>query len=252
MFKKILSSIGIGSAKIDLVLDQSVVTMGETLNGKLLVTGGTTEQQIGNISVDLRVNSRYESNDQTRSYDKSVSSVKISDAFTIQPGETRELPFTCRVPEYIPMSSVTTRYYFLTNLDIQAGLDSTDRDYIQVLPNGLMKNFIDGFKALGCVPKLEGFNGSYQIIDFRTTTWLAGKLDELVFSFQPAQSNREIAGYFEIDKKTSGIGGWLADEMDLDEKKGAFRFTSDQLQTVEQAQTTIRVFVEKYYSGLMG
>jgi len=243
MFKKILSSIGIGSAKIDLVLDREVVTMGDILGGKLLVTGGATEQKIGNITVDLRVDSSYVSNDQTRSYEKSVTSVKISDEFTIGAGEKREFPFTCQVPEFIAMSSVTTRYYFLTNLDIQAGLDSKDRDFVQVLPSGLMKNFVEGFKALGCVPKLEGFNGTYQIIDFRPTTWLAGKLDELVFSFQPGLSNREIVGYFEIDKKTSGIGGWLADEMDLDEKKGAFRFTSDQLQTVEQAQTTIRVCV---------
>ena len=252
MLKKILSSIGIGSAKIDLVLDGSTVTMGDTITGTLYVTGGQTEQSIGSISVDLRVKSVYAHDDTTRTLDQSVKTVHVTDAFLLQPNQRREFPFTCAVPAYLPASSVNTKFYFLTNLDIQAGVDSNDRDAVEVLPSGLVQNFLEGFRQLGCVPKLEGFTGEYQIFDFRTTSWLAGQLDELVFMYVPARTQYEISGYFEIDKKTSGIGGWLADEMDLDEKKGRFRFTQQELATPETARETIRAFVEKHFKGLIG
>lgn len=251
MFKKFLSSIGIGAAKVDLVLNQDSATMGDSIQGKVVVTAGQVEQQIGKIDVQLRIHSSYTYDDQQRKVDQLIREVKITDGFTLKPGETKEYPFSCVIPEFIPVSSITTRYYFLTNLDIQAALDHQDRDAVHIYPSGLMKNFLQAFQNLGFQPKGEGYTGDYQMIDFRPTRWLAGKLDELVFQYQPARTQNSISGFFEIDKKNHGLGGWLADEMDLDEKKGRFHFNRDELATVDRAEQTIRAFIERYYNQLV-
>lgn len=250
MFKKFLSRIGIGSAKIDLVLDRDVVVMGETVNGKIFVKGGEVEQQIGEISVDLKVKSSYKKGDHTLGVNERVASYKAVDGFVIGSGEEKEFEISFEIPELIPVSSINTKYHLLTNLDISEALDSKDYDYITVLPSGLLKNFLEGFKELGFMPKYESYTGQYQIIDFHPTTWLAGKLDELVFSFQPSRTQQEISGHFEVDKRGGGIGGWLADELDLDERKGHYRFSAADLATVDKAKDTIRAFIEKHYKSL--
>ncbi len=251
MFKKILSSIGIGAAKVDLILDRNSAVMGESIQGKVVVTAGQVEQQIGKIDVQLRIHSSYTYDDQQRKVDQLIREVKITDGFTLKPGETKEYPVSFVIPEFIPVSSINSRYYFLTNLDIQAALDHKDRDFVHIYPSGLLKNFMQAFQNLGFEPKGEGYTGDYQIIDFRPTRWLAGKLDELVFQYQPAYTQNAVSGYFEIDKKNHGLGGWLADEMDLDEKKGRFQFSREDLATVDKAEQTIRTFIERYYNQLI-
>lgn len=251
MFKKILSSIGIGVAKVDLILNQNSVEMGDKVDGRIIVRAGQVEQQIGRIDVQLRVNSTYVQNDQQRRVDESIANVKITDGFSLQPGDVKEYPFSFQVPNFIPISSLNTRYYFLTNLDIEAAVDHQDRDYIHIYPSGLMKNFFGAFENLGFTPKLEGYTGHYQMIDFRPTRWLAGQLDELVFQYSPAQTQNSISGFFEIDKKSRGMGGWIADELDLDEKKGRFHFSSSELSSISTAEQTIRNFIQRHFSNLV-
>jgi sporulation-control protein len=250
MFKKLLSQIGIGSSKIDFVIENTVLVMGEEVRGKLVIQGGEVPQQIGGISIDLKVESMYSANDQNRSVSRVVKSEHVSEALTIQPGEKREFSVSFMVPTNIPITCINTKYHFLTNLDIKEGLDSKDRDYVQVLPSGIVRNFLEGMKGLGFVPYRESYTGNDQIIDFRPTTWLAGKLDELVFAFNPTYSQSEMSGYFEVDKRNTGLGGWLADELDLDERKGRYRFTQNELGSVEQAQATLRHFIESHFNSL--
>lgn len=252
MFKKFLSQIGIGNASINLHLDRDVVAMGERIDGKLVVEGGSVEQEINGITVYLQLKSSYVRDDATQHVKLNVSSVNASGPFRIGAGERKELPFSMDIPNYIPFSSVNTKYFFSTNLDIDSGVDSSDVDYVTVLPSGLMKNFIEGFHLLGCHVRAEGFTGRTQLLDFRTTSWLAGKLDELVFHFDPAQSHSVISGHFEIDKRTSGLFGSIMDELDLDEKKGYYAFHPEDLRTPEVAAQTIRRFVEGHYRHLEG
>lgn len=252
MFKKFLSKIGIGGASVDLVLHKNSARMGDTITGELLVHGGDVDQQINGITVELRVKSRYVQNDTTLSVDNCVATVRAAAPFTLGVKETKKFPFECQIPEFIAMSSITTQYYFKTNLDIEAALDSKDRDFLTILPSGLMRNFVEGLGLLGCKIRGEAFTGNVQILDLRTTRWMAGKLDELVFQFEPAVSKQVITGHFEIDKKTYGAYGKMMDKLDLDEVKGYYSFNADHLATPEKAANTIRSFVENHYSRLLG
>ncbi|WCN37948.1 sporulation protein [Aneurinibacillus uraniidurans] len=252
MFKKFLSKIGIGGASVNLVLYHDTVRMGDTITGELIVQGGDVEQRMNGITVELHVKSRYVYNDTTTSVDKCVATVQAATPFTLGVKETKTFPFECQIPKFIAMSSITTRYYFKTNLDIESALDSNDRDFLTILPSGLMRNFVEGLDLLGCKVRGEAFTGSVQILDLRTTHWLVGKLDELVFQFDPAASNQVMTGHFEIDKKTSGLYGKMMDKLDLDEVKGYYSFNAIQLETPGKAADTIQKFVENHYSRLLG
>ena len=115
---------------------------------------------------------------------------------------------------------------------------------------------MDGFARLGFAHRAEGYTGKQrddcQIIQFQPTTWLRGKFDEIVFSYHPGQSQHQISGFFELDKRTRGVLGMLADEMDLDEKKGYYQFSAHQLATPEIAAETIRQFIIENSKGLYG
>lgn|GEM_PF-2423865 len=257
VFKSFLASLGMGAAKIDLMLSSDQITMGENVDGKIVMTGGNVEQKIEGLFVDFKLSSRFSKGDQTIFVNETIQRVNIfKDQFVVEPGQTMEFPFSFQCPEYLPVSSVNTRYYFQTNLEIKAGIDSKDRDFIVVRPSGLIKNFMEGFQLLGFVHRAEGYTGrirdDQQIIQFQPTSWLRGEYDEIVFSYHPGQSQQQISGSFELDKRTSGVIGMLADELDLDEKKGYYRFSASQLQTPQVAAETIRQFIIENSKGLYG
>ncbi|WP_232698738.1 sporulation protein [Brevibacillus daliensis] len=250
MFKKFLSRIGVGGATINLELDRSLIQMGEPVTGSIIVQGGEVEQEINEITVQFRVDSRYAHDERTYEVNEIVATMPPLEPFMIASKERKIFPFTMKIPDHIAISSLTTQYYFSTNLDIAEAIDAFDRDYIDVLPSGLMKNFHEGLKLLGCRIKAEAFTGKYQFFNFEPTTWLRGKLDELVFHLEPANSKTSISGHFEVDRKTSGIIGKMFDKMDLDEIKGFYRFTDAQLATPEKAAESIKNFVENIYNDL--
>ncbi|WP_168188722.1 sporulation protein [Thermoflavimicrobium daqui] len=257
MFKKLLASAGFGSAQIDLILHQDSLVMGEPVIGRIVLQGGDVEQEIEGLSVEFCLASSFKRDNHYEAVDEVIAHIEVtSEIFTIAEGETREFPFHFKCPKLLPVSSLNTRYYFQTNMEIKYGLDSYDRDCVEVKPIGLQKNFLDGFIALGFVHHAEGYtgnkNGGTQIIKFRPTTWLKGKYDGIVFMYQPNQIQNTVSGFFELDQRTQGLSGSLADKLDLDERKGRFHFTKEELSTVERASQTIKQFIIENSINLIG
>lgn len=256
MFKSLLASLGVGAATIDLILDRDVLTMGKAVTGKVVLKGGEVEQLIEGLSVEFRLASAYKKDDLYINVNETIQTVNITDEhFTVLPDDYKEFPFHMVCPALLPVSSINTRYYFQTDLEIKRGLDAQDRDFVEVYPVGIQKNFLEGFRALGFVHQEEGYTGrrnrGYQMIEFRPTGWLRGEFDELVFMYKPEESYNQISGFYELDLKTKGLVGFLADELDLNEKKGRFTFSAQQLRTVEEAAFHIKEFINKNMKGLI-
>lgn len=257
MLKNIFASFGFGAAKVDLILEDFRLKMGQPVAGKIVLTGGNAEQLIEGLDVAFCLSSAYQRDDDTVNVNETVATIPVTkETFKVNPGETKEYPFTFVCPEYIPVSSVNTRYYFQTNLEIKSGIDANDRDFVDVYPSGLQEYFLNGFKKLKFVPQGEGYTGKkgggFQIIQFRPTEWLRGEYDEIVFMYQPAHTQNGVAGFFELDKKGTGLLGMLADEIDLDEKKGRFVFTKADLTSEDYAAEAIRQFIIHHAQDLLG
>ncbi|KPD00028.1 Sporulation-control protein spo0M [Geobacillus sp. BCO2] len=145
MWKKFLSRLGIGAAKVDLVLHRPHVRLGETLEGEFLLEGGSVAQHIRNLDVVLQL----EVHAEGKAYRKTAAVIPVASSFAIQPGERKVLPFSYTLPHHLPISRPTVRYTFVTRLDIADGADAYDQDAIHILPPTALEQVFSALAALG-------------------------------------------------------------------------------------------------------
>ncbi|OGR06828.1 MAG: hypothetical protein A2511_08405 [Deltaproteobacteria bacterium RIFOXYD12_FULL_50_9] len=245
-FKKALSSIGIGSAKVDTVLLQDQVQPGGVLRGRVEVNGGGIEQQIETIYLQVKTKYEIEKNDAKSHVDAVLGEYALTAPFSIKTGEHREFPFELVMPLTIPLSIGHTTIWIQTGLDIKQAVDPTDTDHLHVTADALQITVLNALEQLGlrlheakCVeaphhlrlPCVQEFEFVPQHGSFR------GRLDEVELVFVP-QGPNQVDLYLEVDRRKRGLSGFLAEAMDLDETRlrvSVFRGQQDIPQMLAQA-----------------
>jgi len=226
-FKKTLASFGIGSAKVDSVLEQEVLIPGQTINIKIHVYGGATEQAIDNIDLKLccqyveEVKENTGSNDgnarvrrQKQTY--ALASWTLPYAFTIEPGQEREFDVTFDVPWNTPVTIGDAKVWLETGLDISLALDPSDKDILTVRPEPMLDGVFTALEDLGLrirqveCEAAQGFELPFvQEFEFVPTTGpYHGRWRELeIVAYRDEQ---QLSLWFEIDRQKKGLGGLLA------------------------------------------
>jgi sporulation-control protein len=97
--KKLLSSIGVGSASVDTILADDEVQPGEQVDLTVEIEGGTSQQEIEGIYFLLETKCR---SDEGGYETETIEETKAVESFTIDPGERRELPATMTLPRVTP------------------------------------------------------------------------------------------------------------------------------------------------------
>lgn len=123
-----MSMLGIGSAKIDLILPKDTYHPGDYIKGFFLVKGGTIEQLIKRIECDLVMI------DQISGSEKVIDHTTVLSSKIIHSEESSHISFTFKLPELIPFSSEERSFRFKTRLTFSEGVESRDQDYIQIIP----------------------------------------------------------------------------------------------------------------------
>ncbi|SDC41343.1 sporulation-control protein [Melghirimyces thermohalophilus] len=179
MIKNLMAKLGKGAARVDLVLDQEDYLPGDLVTGELVIQGGTVEQKINEILVDLTLLIRVKGKD----FSHLIQQFPFYESFTIQPGEQKRFPFSCELPRDLPVSGNQVAYFFVTHLDIASGVDHSDRDYIQIHPPSSLQKVLDALNELGLREKYESrsFNGYAQEFELFPTTFLNGQVEEVEF-----------------------------------------------------------------------
>ncbi|WP_078543081.1 sporulation protein [Litchfieldia alkalitelluris] len=127
ILRKYLSLIGIGSAKIDLILSKETYTPGELIHGYFLLKGGTIEQQLKRIDCDLvRIHEGKEEEDI-------LDSTTILTSTLLHSEEADKIPFSFKLPNGLSPSDQQTSYRFKTRLYFKEGAKSIDQDLIQIV-----------------------------------------------------------------------------------------------------------------------
>lgn len=179
MFKKLMAKIGIGSAKVDLVLHGNEYTLGDTVEGELVLQGGAVEQYINKVDVQFMLALRTKKSEHRQA----MATIPFDCRFTLGAGERKAFPFMYRLPQDLLISSHAVAYYFTTNLDIAAGVDSQDKDYIRVNPPVRFTNIITAFEELGMREKHDSraFDGYAQTFEFFPALFLQDSVREVEF-----------------------------------------------------------------------
>ncbi|MCH5585100.1 sporulation protein [Shimazuella sp. AN120528] len=248
MFETVLASMGMGAAKIDLRLDKEIVTTGQEVTGQIVATGGNAEQKVEGLSVYFMLKSVH-----ARSGSDLTERIAMIDVtheeFVIQPNETITFPFSFTCPANIPASSINTKYYFITNLEIKNAIDSHDRDFIKVLPDERVEQFLTGFKQLGFKQTWEGLvtddQGWSQLIQYHPTTYFYGVCSQIAVYYHHNLEQDTIDGVLEVGEHHGNNYSALIDMFHLDEKIRRFEITSEDLSTQEKAKARIERIVKQ-------
>nr|WP_235186709.1 sporulation protein [Geobacillus sp. FW23] len=91
LLRKMMSRVGVGSAHVDLILNKSLWRQGEMIQGIVHIYGGTVEQRIERLDVEL-VQKTIENG---KELDAIVAVIPAAGAFWIKPSEKKSQSRLC-------------------------------------------------------------------------------------------------------------------------------------------------------------
>lgn len=248
-FKKLKASIGIGTAKIDTQLETLEVQLGDSLKGQLQVTGGEVSQEIDDIYIAVKTQYKKPSLESAYYTDGTVCQFKLSDSFTIDAGETKNIPFSISLPLYTPITKGISVLWLKTELAIHHSVHQEDEDYLVVTPLPLMQSVLDSLAAIGFeIQEVGCENGSlagiwpwdtefYQVFRFIPTKEIfGGKIDHINVVFNPL-SEDEIKVVLEVNQKSDNLLSTIKDELGLDVSKIHLAVQKAKVPSLEQILT---------------
>ncbi|QWC21383.1 sporulation protein [Bacillus haikouensis] len=226
-FNKVFASFGIGAATVDTKLEKSSYQAGETAKGVVEIKGGSTSQTIDSIYLTLYTTYIRESDDKKYTDYAPIQKVQISEPFTIGENEKREIPFSFTLPFETPITYGNTRVWVATGLDIKNSVDPKDKDYIEIVPHNLINGILQSVQDLGfrirkveCEQAPRRFRGRYPFIQQFEFVPVSGayqrSLDEIELMFLN-QSEEQADVLIEVDRRARGLGGFLAEALEMDE-----------------------------------
>ena len=252
LFNKMLASIGIGAAKVDTKLYSEHISLGEELKGVVEIVGGNAEQKIDEIYLTLYTTYVVEVDDQKSTRHGIVNKWKISEPFTIGVNERKTIPFAFKLPFDTPVTVGRTRVWLHTGLDIKNALDPADQDYLKVGPTRVMSAVLNALEDIGFrLREVDCKKAEYmhkrlpfvQEFEFVPVSGLfRGKLDEIEVVFFPT-STYETEVLMQVDRRAKGLGGFLAEALDLDESYVRFQISESDISQLPAKLTSL---IQKY------
>ncbi|WP_318508834.1 sporulation protein [Bacillus sp. T3] len=253
LFNKVFASVGIGSATVDTKLERDTLIPGEEIKGIVEIRGGSVDQQIDAIYLSLYTTYLKESDEKKYSVNALIDQVRLNEPLLIKSKETKQIPFSFKLPIDTPISLGRTKIWVATGLDIKNAVDPSDKDYIKVVPNPLMEAVLNAVNDLGFrLREAECEEAPYRLrkrlpfvqeFEFVPITGsYKGRLDELEIVFFPS-SNSMTDIYMQVDRKARGLGGFLAEALEMDESHVHFTVSSGDLPSLrEKINATIQKF----------
>ncbi|WP_435332745.1 sporulation protein [Haloarchaeobius sp. TZWWS8] len=223
--KKILSSVGIGSASVDTILPKTTLHPGETVEATVEIAGGSSEQEIDDIYFALMT--RYRTEDGYR--DAVLDKFRVGENFTIGEGERREETVEITIPYSAPLTMGNVKVWVKTGLDIDWAVDPKDTDHVDVRADDRMRALFDAVEELGfsfysaevekapfghSQPFVQEFEFKPRGGEFR------GELDELELICAPGPDAVDVI--VEVDRR----GGLLSEWAETDESRDRLHITT--------------------------
>lgn len=236
-FNKILASVGIGAAQIDTRLEKSSYYPGEEVSGIVYIRGGNVEQKVDRIYLKIMTEYIRERDDSKFTESCVLAKVSITDSLLVKAGDELEIPFSFPLPLETPLTLSRQRVWVHTGLDIENAIDPKDYDYIEVTPGPEAAVIFDAaselgfqFKTASCEYHSRLGRGVpfVQEIEFYPGREYASRMRELELILYPQRDG--ISVLVEVDRKGSGVAGWLERSLDMDERHSWLTLSSADLQ----------------------
>lgn len=129
ILRKYMALLGVGSARIDLILEKDTYELGEQVKGVFVVKGGLIGQQLKRIECDLVMSD----NEKPKAEGRVVDAITIYTTKYIESNAENHIPFTFRIPHSLHVDNLVS-YRFKSRLAFNEGVESLDHDVITILP----------------------------------------------------------------------------------------------------------------------
>lgn len=160
MFEKLLSSIGIGLAKVNTVLLNESIERGMDVNGEVRIFGGKAEHKISEIYIHIDSDfDKDEDYTDPRNIIEPILEIRINKPIVVKPHEDTVIPFSFFMPYYMPISFKNQQVTIKTEIDIDyaiydlvedRGVNVTDQMIEEILNYFTEKGFTHTFKSGQC------------------------------------------------------------------------------------------------------
>lgn len=240
LFNRIMASVGIGSAKVDTLLEKGSYSPGEEVRGVIRLYGGAVEQQIEGIDLAVMTYYTREVNDTKVQEKAQLSVVRATSAIQLRANEQKDIPFAFQLPVSTPLTIGRTPVFIQTTADIRSAMDPTDQDRIDVVATPAIRTVIQAVESLGFrlreaetiyAPRLGGAHSPF----VQELEWVPqsgayrGRLDELELIFLRQQGG-SLELLLQIDRKAVGLFGHFAEAMEMDESFVRVTLSGDDVQ----------------------
>lgn len=221
MLNKLLSSFGIQGVQVDTILHTQHLQPGQNLSGEIHFKGANNDKSINGIYLQLMTSAEVESGDSEFTQSLCIAQWHVSGAFELKANQVHQFPIHLQLPLETPITEVqcrrnSTRVWLHTHLDIDWGVDATDKDYLSIQPTTCMQNFLLAMQQCGFqlaavdVEKGQlrghGFHstiGCYQELEFKPNAMFSG-INEIEVSFVAEADQTHVL--IEIDRAFRGDG----------------------------------------------
>ncbi|XKE47078.1 sporulation protein [Halomonas organivorans] len=243
MFDKLMAAVGIGSARVDTLLESDAAEAGGLLKGEVLIKGGEVSQDLDALVLDLASEAIKEVDDKKVRIGHPWASVEVCGAMTIGPGDTRRVPFELTLPLLAPLSvgRAHPKTWVATRADIALALDPRDKDPLRILPGPVHRAAFEAMERLGFVmtgaplelSRRNPATGCLQEFEFKPTPGSRfGHLDEAEIAFLPSSRGDGLDLLVQRDTRATGLGSLLSEMAGTDER--FYRIPLDGRETTEE------------------
>jgi len=252
-FQRMLASVGIGAAKVDTRLETPRLRPGDEVRGTVFIRGGSVEQRIDGIYLQLMTRYIVEKDDHKIPQTGIIGKFRITEPLVVRPGETIDLPFSFVLPLDTPTTRGGTPVWLKTGLDIDNAVDPTDHDHIEVDPHPYAQAVLDAVQSLGfrlrkaqCeyASRLGGRLPFVQEFEFAPPPAYRGRLEELELVFFLRPTGVDV--WLEIDRRARGLLGMLESALELDERMQRLSFDEAELRDPRTVAHRLRSAIDAH------
>ncbi len=219
MFKKMLSTFGVGGPSIDTQVQNPSVVPGGTVTGQIVLKGGSVNSSIERISLALVTRVEVESGDHEYLSNLEFGRIIVTGPFQLAAQSNHAMPFQFPIPVECPLTTVYGQHLhgmtmgLRTELAIASAVDKGDLDALSVSPMPAQQMVLDAFSNLGFRFKradcergrIRGVDQTlpfYQEIEFYPGPQYASAINEVELTF--VAEPHELNVILEVDKRRGG------------------------------------------------
>lgn len=192
-----MSGLGLQGVTVETRLQNPNLQAGETLHGEISFKGGSSDKEINGLYLQLMTMAEVESGDHEFNQPLVLQEWLVNSRFLLPAHQAHSFPFSIQLPFETPITEVVcrrngARVWIQTHMDVDWGLDATDRDYLKVVPTAAMQSFLQAMQQCGFVlSTVDVEKGQLTARNFRSTI---GCYQELEFV-----SSHMFSGFNEVE-----------------------------------------------------